>query len=113
MDGTLVAGGSRGTVPGGARSRAVPLGPLAHERRARPRGGRCSAGQPGRGPARSTVGVGTATRLLAERWATATADCTFRTPGESGVRLRCHPDLRSSSQPLPCDSDGGAGAIGV
>lgn len=33
-------------------------------------------------------------QLLAERWATATAERTTRTPGESGVRLRCYLDPR-------------------
>ncbi|MCX5356783.1 DUF6207 family protein [Streptomyces mirabilis] len=32
--------------------------------------------------------------VLATRWATATADRTTREPGEPGVRLRCHLDLR-------------------
>ncbi|MFF2469591.1 DUF6207 family protein [Streptomyces mirabilis] len=32
--------------------------------------------------------------VLATRWATATADRTTRVPGEPGVRLRCHLDLR-------------------
>ncbi|MER5698020.1 DUF6207 family protein [Streptomyces mirabilis] len=32
--------------------------------------------------------------VLATRWATATADCTTRVPGEPGVRLRCYLDPR-------------------
>ncbi|GHD35613.1 hypothetical protein GCM10010313_83120 [Streptomyces violarus] len=32
--------------------------------------------------------------LLAGRWATAPADRTTREPGEPGVRLRCHLDVR-------------------
>lgn len=33
-------------------------------------------------------------QLLAERWATATAERTTRDAGEPGVRLRCYLDLR-------------------
>jgi hypothetical protein len=36
-------------------------------------------------------------QLLAERWATATAEQTTRDAGQPGVRLRCYLDLR---QPL-------------
>jgi hypothetical protein len=36
-------------------------------------------------------------QLLADRWATATAERTTRDAGEPGVRLRCYLDLR---QPL-------------
>ncbi|MFI5800116.1 DUF6207 family protein [Streptomyces sp. NPDC051677] len=34
---------------------------------------------------------------LAVQWATATADCVTRDPGQPGVRLRCYLDTR---QPL-------------
>ncbi len=37
--------------------------------------------------------------LLATRWATARADRTVRQPGEPGVRLRCHLDLRQEASP--------------
>jgi hypothetical protein len=37
-------------------------------------------------------------QMLAERWATATAERTTRDAGEPGVRLRCYLDLR---QELP------------
>ncbi|MDN0199988.1 DUF6207 family protein [Streptomyces sp. S.PNR 29] len=33
-------------------------------------------------------------RLLADRWATAMAEHTARDAAQSGVRLRCHRDLR-------------------
>ncbi|MFF4787805.1 DUF6207 family protein [Streptomyces griseorubiginosus] len=33
-------------------------------------------------------------KLLADRWATATATSTTRVAGEPGVRLRCYLDLR-------------------
>ncbi|MGV9942462.1 DUF6207 family protein [Streptomyces sp. NPDC003401] len=33
-------------------------------------------------------------QLLADRWATATAEHTTRDVGEPGVRLRCYLDLR-------------------
>ncbi|MFI1727231.1 DUF6207 family protein [Streptomyces sp. NPDC020489] len=33
-------------------------------------------------------------QMLADRWATATAEDTTRDPGEPGVRLRCYLDLR-------------------
>ena len=32
-------------------------------------------------------------QMLADRWATATVDCTTRDAGEPGVRLRCYLDL--------------------
>ncbi|WSQ15247.1 DUF6207 family protein [Streptomyces sp. NBC_01231] len=32
--------------------------------------------------------------LLAQRWATATADRTTRAPGQPGVRLRCYLGVR-------------------
>jgi hypothetical protein len=35
-------------------------------------------------------------QLLAERWATATAEQTTRDAGHPGVRLRCYLDLRQS-----------------
>lgn len=38
---------------------------------------------------------------LANRWATATADHTTRTPGEPGVRLRCYLDLRQELTAVP------------
>ncbi|MFI6254403.1 DUF6207 family protein [Streptomyces sp. NPDC051016] len=38
-------------------------------------------------------------QLLADRWATATAQRTTRDAGEPGVRLRCYLDLR---QPAAC-----------
>ncbi|MEU1273199.1 DUF6207 family protein [Streptomyces sp. NPDC005799] len=38
--------------------------------------------------------------LLADRWATATAEHTIRDAGEPGVRLRCYLDLR---QPVGSD----------
>ncbi|WP_239149736.1 DUF6207 family protein [Streptomyces sp. SID12501] len=37
--------------------------------------------------------------LLAARWATATADRTTRDPGQPGVRLRCHLDVRQELNP--------------
>ncbi|MFF5437982.1 DUF6207 family protein [Streptomyces achromogenes] len=37
-------------------------------------------------------------QMLAGRWATATAERTTRDPGQPGVRLRCHLDMR---QELP------------
>jgi hypothetical protein len=40
-------------------------------------------------------------QLLAERWATATAEHTTRDAGEPGVRLRCYLDLR---QPVGSDT---------
>ncbi|MEU9158434.1 DUF6207 family protein [Streptomyces sp. NPDC048417] len=40
-------------------------------------------------------------QMLADRWATATADRTTRDAGEPGVRLRCHLDLR---QPVGSDA---------
>ncbi|GAA2931101.1 MULTISPECIES: DUF6207 family protein [Streptomyces] len=38
-------------------------------------------------------------QLLAERWATATAETTTRDAGEPGVRLRCYLDLRQPISP--------------
>lgn len=38
-------------------------------------------------------------KLLAGRWATATADRTTRVPGEPGVRLRCYLDVRREPAP--------------
>ncbi|MGY5118325.1 DUF6207 family protein [Streptomyces sp. 900105755] len=38
-------------------------------------------------------------QLLADRWATATAQYTTRDAGEPGVRLRCYPDLRQLISP--------------
>ncbi|MFJ4276128.1 DUF6207 family protein [Streptomyces coelicoflavus] len=38
-------------------------------------------------------------QLLAERWATATAQETVRDAGQSGVRLRCFLDLRQELTP--------------
>jgi hypothetical protein len=40
-------------------------------------------------------------QLLAERWATATAQETTRDVGEPGVRLRCYVDLRQRPTPEP------------
>lgn len=40
-------------------------------------------------------------QLLADRWATATAEHTTRNAGEPGVRLRCYLDLR---QPVGSDA---------
>ncbi|MFE9677244.1 DUF6207 family protein [Streptomyces sp. NPDC006259] len=40
-------------------------------------------------------------QLLAERWATATAERTTRDAGEPGVRLRCYPDLHQPISPAP------------
>ena len=42
-------------------------------------------------------------QMLAERWATATAERTTRDPGEPGVRLRCYLDLRQSIIPAAPD----------
>lgn len=39
-------------------------------------------------------------QLLAERWATATAERTTRDAGEPGVRLRCYLDLRQPISPV-------------
>ncbi|WP_326844580.1 DUF6207 family protein (plasmid) [Streptomyces sp. NBC_01558] len=38
-------------------------------------------------------------QLLAERWATATAERTTRDVGQPGVRLRCYLDLRQPNAP--------------
>ncbi|MFF4402570.1 DUF6207 family protein [Streptomyces sp. NPDC001480] len=38
-------------------------------------------------------------QLLADRWATATAEHTTRDVGEPGVRLRCYLDLRQPVLP--------------
>ncbi|MFD9400238.1 DUF6207 family protein [Streptomyces sp. NPDC060011] len=38
-------------------------------------------------------------QLLAERWATATAERTTRDVGQPGVRLRCYLDLRQPNVP--------------
>ena len=37
--------------------------------------------------------------LLAERWATATADRATRDPGQPGVRLLCYLDVRQELNP--------------
>ncbi|GAA2917048.1 DUF6207 family protein [Streptomyces erythrogriseus] len=37
--------------------------------------------------------------LLAAQWAIAPADRTTHEPGEPGVRLRCHLDLRQQATP--------------
>ncbi|MDT0567018.1 DUF6207 family protein [Streptomyces sp. DSM 3412] len=42
-------------------------------------------------------------QLLAERWATATAERTTRDAGEPGVRLRCYLDLRQPISPAAPD----------
>jgi hypothetical protein len=42
-------------------------------------------------------------RLLAERWATATAERMTRDAGERGVRLRCYLDLRQPISPAVPD----------
>jgi hypothetical protein len=42
-------------------------------------------------------------QLLAERWATATAETTTRDAGEPGVRLRCYLDLRQPVSPAAPD----------
>ncbi|MFF4846189.1 DUF6207 family protein [Streptomyces collinus] len=42
-------------------------------------------------------------QLLAERWATATAETTTRDAGQPGVRLRCYLDLRQPISPAAPD----------
>jgi hypothetical protein len=42
-------------------------------------------------------------QMLAERWATATAERTTRDAGEPGVRLRCYLDLRQPISPATPD----------
>ncbi|MET7695662.1 DUF6207 family protein [Streptomyces sp. NPDC005483] len=42
-------------------------------------------------------------QLLADRWATATAEHTTRDAGEPGVRLRCYLDLRQLISPAAPD----------
>jgi hypothetical protein len=42
-------------------------------------------------------------QLLADRWATATAEHTTRAAGEPGVRLRCYLDLRQPISPAAPD----------
>ncbi|MFF5654458.1 DUF6207 family protein [Streptomyces collinus] len=44
-------------------------------------------------------------QLLAERWATATAERTTRDAGEPGVRLRCYLDLRQPTGPATSLAD--------
>ncbi|MEU8852220.1 DUF6207 family protein [Streptomyces sp. NPDC048564] len=44
-------------------------------------------------------------QLLAERWATATAEHTTRDAGEPGVRLRCYLDLRQPIGPATVPAD--------
>ncbi|TCR16919.1 DUF6207 family protein [Streptomyces sp. BK205] len=44
-------------------------------------------------------------QLLTDRWATATAEHTTRDAGESGVRLRCYPDLRRPANLAAASAD--------
>lgn len=44
-------------------------------------------------------------QMLADRWATATAEHTTRDAGEPGVRLRCYLDLRQPISPPAAPAD--------
>jgi hypothetical protein len=44
-------------------------------------------------------------QLLADRWATATAEQTTRDAGQPGVRLRCYLDLRQPIGPATVPAD--------
>ncbi|WP_328884787.1 DUF6207 family protein [Streptomyces sp. NBC_00299] len=55
---------------------------------------------PGPGRRLSAHSVG---QLLADGWATATAERTTRGAGEPGVRLRCYLDLRQPLSPVARD----------
>ncbi|MFF7845187.1 DUF6207 family protein [Streptomyces ossamyceticus] len=53
-------------------------------------------------------------QLLAERWATATAERTTRDVAQPGVRLRCYLDLRQPIGPatVPAEALTKVGAVG-
>ncbi|MEE1797556.1 DUF6207 family protein [Streptomyces sp. JV176] len=48
-------------------------------------------------------------QMLADRWATATAQRTTRDAGQPGVRLRCYLDLRQPEVPVTVPSAGEGG----